>query len=245
MHASSILRLLTITQAAAICVVLMGCRTDETPVPTLAQETARLVSFTTSDSVDIVGRLFGQGRTGVVLAHMFPADQSSWWEFAQVLAELGYTALTFDFRGYGDSGGGKEIKLIGRDVEAAVEFLKEQGISNVFLIGASMGGTAALNVAAGQIQGIAGVVSLSAPVEFKGISLRGEQIKVPTLLMAAQGDASARKNLNSLIDDGIVVGAMETVVYEKSNDHGTNILNGENADTAEEKILSFLEANVP
>ena len=39
------------------------------------------------------------------LAHMYPADQSDWTDFAQVLAAQGYQALTFDFRGFTESEG--------------------------------------------------------------------------------------------------------------------------------------------
>ena len=236
------LRLMAIAPAIIMCLVLLGCGAEATPVP-VPLETSSAVSFSTEDGVEIRGRLFGQGQRGVVLAHMYPADQRSWWEFAQVLAEKGYMTLTFDFRGYGDSGGNKEIKLIDRDVEAALEFLRTQGASTVFLIGASMGGTTALKVAARQT--VAGVVSLSAPVELRGISVKGERVLVPALLMATEGDVSAKRSLESMLDGGIVGELTESVVYEEGDDHGTDILRGKNADGARERILSFLETNVP
>jgi hypothetical protein len=40
------------------------------------------------------GHLYGSGSTGVILAHMYPADQSDWTDFAKVLAAHGYQALT-------------------------------------------------------------------------------------------------------------------------------------------------------
>src|SRR5712664_280032 len=36
------------------------------------------VSFSTSDGVLLRGHLYGHGSVGVILAHMFPADQSDW-----------------------------------------------------------------------------------------------------------------------------------------------------------------------
>jgi hypothetical protein len=36
------------------------------------------VSFTSSDGVLLRGHLYGTGSTGVILAHMYPADQSDW-----------------------------------------------------------------------------------------------------------------------------------------------------------------------
>src|SRR4051794_8081498 len=74
-----------------------------------AQPAGRLpegeVSFETADKVKLSGLVFGRGDTAVILAHMMASEQSAWQPFAQELAEKGYTALTFDFRGNGKSGG--------------------------------------------------------------------------------------------------------------------------------------------
>ena len=230
---------------AAMSLIMAGCGAVSTPIPTPVATSYRAVSFTTQDGVELKGRLFGQGETGVVLAHMFPTDESSWWGFAQILADRGYVALTFNFRGYGEgddkSGGSKEIELIHRDVEAALDFIGDQGASMVFLAGASMGGTASLKVAVRRQ--VAGVVSLSAPAEFKGLTVEGEQVGVPVLLIAARGDRGAKNSLESMIEDGTVGDETERVIYDKGADHGTDILTGENGDAARERILSFLKAN--
>ena len=238
------LSVLLFALAVGLCVMMTACGASNTPVPTPPQDAARPVSFSTEDGLVIHGRLFGQGDIGVALAHMYPADQTSWWQFAELLAKEGYMALAFDFRGYRESGGNRDIGLIDRDVEAALEFLMDQGASTVFLIGASMGGTAALKVAAKKGDAVAGVVSLSAPVEFRGISVKSDRIGVPVLLMATDGDGSAKKNLERMIEDNIVgePPLTETVVYEEGDDHGTDILGGDNAAAATARILGFLKA---
>ena len=237
--------LLVTAGVAVVCLALGGCG-GATPVPAPPPQAARPISFTTDDGLEIKGQLFGQGHTGLILAHMFPSDQTSWWEFAEVLAEKGYIALTFNFRGYGEgaskSGGDKEISLIDRDLEAALAFLKGQGASSMFLVGASMGGTVSLKVATRQP--VDGVISLSSPVEFKGISLKGMRVLTPVLLMATQGDKSARRSLESMVEDGIVGEQAETVIFDKGSDHSTDILKGKNAAAARERILSFIEAHV-
>ena len=93
---------------AAAVVVLAACNQTEA-IRKQALEESTPVTFDSTDGVQLAGRLFGpeHPRTGVVLAHMLPADQSSWFEFADVLAGNGYGVLTFDFRGYcpgGDAG---------------------------------------------------------------------------------------------------------------------------------------------
>ena len=241
------LRIIAIAHAVAICLLAAGCGKQSTPVPTPPSETAREVSFTTQDGVELQGRLFGRGETGVVLSHMFPSDQSSWWEFAEVLADRGYMALTFNFRGYGEgtgkSAGGKEIERIDQDVQAAMEFLTREGATRVYLMGASMGGTASLKVAAGE--DVAGVVSLSAPIEFKGLSVREVRVESPVLLMATNGDPGAKNNLESMLEDGMVGDQAEHVIYLEGGDHGTHILQGENRDAATDRIFTFLEAYGP
>ena len=87
------------------------------------------ITFEASDGVTLDGRLFGpdEGSAGVVLAHMFPSDQSAWFAFADRLGQRGYRVLTFNFRGYcpgGDAGcsqGEKSIPAIWQDVEGAIE----------------------------------------------------------------------------------------------------------------------------
>ena len=223
-----------------------ACDGEDTPIPSL-DGSSRSVSFLTSDGVELQGRLFGEGEIGVVLAHMYPADQTSWWYLAQHLGDNGYAALTFNFRGYGEgadrSGGSKEFEVIDRDVEAALEFLLDQGVSASFLLGASMGGTASLKVAAQR--DVAGVVSLSAPVEFRGISVEGEQAKGPVLLMSSRGDSSARNNLETMMASGTAGQNPENVVFEEGNDHGTNIFNGVNKEAAKQRIMEFLKAHRP
>ena len=223
---------------------LAGCGEEVTPIP-VPVETSEAVSFTTQDGVELKGRLFGRSATGVVLSHMFPSDQRSWWSFAQLLSDNGFMTLTFNFRGYGEaderSEDGKDIELIDRDVEAALEFLEKQGASTVFLVGASMGGTASLIVA--ERREVAGVVSLSSPVDFHGLKLKEVRVRIPALLLVTRGDVAAKNNLKTMTDEGIVGPRSEGVVYEEGNDHGTDILTGKNGDDARKRILAFLEAS--
>ena len=67
---------------AALLLLTVACHTND--VTATAVGASRGVSFPSSDGVQLSGRLFGpdSATTGVVLAHMLPADQSSWYEFA-------------------------------------------------------------------------------------------------------------------------------------------------------------------
>src|SRR5688572_13482413 len=139
------------------------------------------------------GRVFGDGQTGVILAHMRPADQASWYPFATELARTGdYTVLTFDFRGYGESTGEKQFDRIDTDLEAAYRYMSDDlGVDDVFVVGASMGGTAAL--VAGPRLDAAGIVSISSPSQFPEIDaeLTVGDITSPKLFITSEDDVPA------------------------------------------------------
>jgi pimeloyl-ACP methyl ester carboxylesterase len=198
--------------------------------------TSTPVSFTTEDDLTIKGRLFGSGETAAVFAHMYPNDQQAWWGFASEVAGQGHAALTFDFRGYGETGGSKDIAHIDRDLAAAVRYLREHGYQRVILVGASMGGTAALKVAArDEFKGlVAGVVAVSAPQAFQGLVARDDvaNIKVPMLFVASQDDGVAFESLEAFYDKA--TGPKQQQVYS-GDAHGTGLLQSEHA--AEFKVL--------
>ena len=161
----------------AIAIVLLGAialaACGEPPPPDLSG--SRPVTFESRDGVRLEGRLFGHGSTAVVLSHMRPADQRSWFEFANRLADEGYLVLTYDFRGYcpgGDGGcsqGELQISAIWQDVLGAMDLVRSQGATTVALVGASMGGTASLVAAAQEGVDVAAVVTLSAPRSIEGL----------------------------------------------------------------------------
>ena len=96
MIATALTRVRPIWLVVALALMLPTCGRGDHNADTPG---SRAVSFESSDGVELDGRLFGEGGTGVVLAHMRPADQRSWYAFARRLADQGYLVLTFDFRG--------------------------------------------------------------------------------------------------------------------------------------------------
>ena len=126
--------------AAVIGLILAACGGGEKEAhPTPDSGVSQAMSFQTADGVTIRGHLFGDGEKLVILAHMRPSDQTSWFGFADELTKAGYSALTFDFRGYGESEGSQELEKIDLDVEAAIETMRDKGYGSIYLVGASMG----------------------------------------------------------------------------------------------------------
>lgn len=211
-------------------------RSDAVTIETTTSSTlaAQDIVFTTADGLSLEGRRVGTGDLWVVLAHMRPADMGSWASFADEVAAAGATALTFNFRGYGDSdGSGFDVET---DVLAAIDYAISQGAAGVSLVGASMGGTGA--VAAAATRPVLRVATLSAPAAFEGSDAlaAAPRVAVPLLAVAAESDSPYADHARMLVD---AVGADHGELLILSGAaHGTNLF-GTHSDLAE-RLLDFL-----
>jgi pimeloyl-ACP methyl ester carboxylesterase len=188
-------RLPILVAAVAVALSAAGCDlavapgtpTPAPPTPTPTEAPPGPVRFMTSDGIELEGEIFGSGPKAVVLAHMRPADMTSWVPMAEVLADNGYRALVFNFRGYGNSGGsGFAVDV---DVRAAIDFMAAQGATGVALAGASMGATGSIAAAEGHPI-VRGIFALSPPYEFEGVDAQvaGREVEVPILIIVADRD---------------------------------------------------------
>jgi pimeloyl-ACP methyl ester carboxylesterase len=212
---------------------------------------SRAVSFRSSDGVRLSGRLFGDGSVGVVLSHMLPADQTSWWDFASDLADRGYTALTYDFRGYcpgGDAGcsaGTRDIAAIWQDVLGAIDEVRSAGTTRVALIGASMGGTASLVAASKPGVDVQAVITLSAPTSIEGLVADPDTLATVTaakLFIAGSGDAQAADAAQALFGSSPQPKRVDILT---SNDHGTDLLTGNQSGIVRTTMLDYLQEYAP
>ena len=160
---------------------------------------ATLVRFQAADGTSLDGVLVGSGPAGVVLVHQYPSDLCGFWPFADYLAKRGLRAFAIDLRCFGRSAcpEGEARGRVVDDLDAAVAELRRRGASRVGLVGASMGGAAAL-IAGTRIQpSVAAVVSLSGEADptslVGGISLNAGavvgKLMVPTMFVVATNDS--------------------------------------------------------
>jgi pimeloyl-ACP methyl ester carboxylesterase len=189
-------------------------------VPGSDQPAEELVRFTTPDGEELEGTVHGEGPIGIVLAHMRGRDRSTWTSFARAAATEGHQVLRFDFRGYGGSSGEADTQL-DVDLIAAVSFLANRGVSDVVVMGASMGATATVNVAA-QID-LAAAVSLSAPADFQGLAALAvaAQVNEPLLVIAAEND---QPYAGAAVEFDAAAPASQLQIFS-GNAHGTNLFN--------------------
>ncbi|MEE8337049.1 MAG: alpha/beta fold hydrolase [Dehalococcoidia bacterium] len=212
--------------AVVVAALLAACGGgDRSPAPVVAGATVE--SIETADGLRLDARLFDAGPERlVVLLHMFPADQQSWASFASELQASGQaSALTLDFRGYGASEGPKDVGKIDRDVRAALAFARGRGYEQVALVGASMGGTAAIVVAAAEP--VAGLITLSAPSEFRGLDAAAvvAEVDAPLVVFASRGDTAAAHALGEFVELAGLPEPDRARLWE-GRDHGTDLLDG-------------------
>jgi len=191
----------------------------------------------TTEGLELEAKAWGTGTSYVVLAHMRPADMTSWFEFARLLADEGYTAVAFNFRGYGESEGEEGEFAVADDVRGAVAAALADGADEVFVIGASMGGTGAVAAAAGD--GVAGTVTLSAPAEFEDVNATdfSPYVTGALLLIAADEDGEAANDALAIASGNVDA---ELLVLPGAQ-HGTNLF-AEHGIEITERILEFLTA---
>jgi dienelactone hydrolase len=223
-----------------ICVLIAGCFT---PAPTRKSQDlgGQHVSFTTSDGVLLRGHLYGSGATGVILAHMYPADQSDWTDFAQVLAAHGYQALTFDFRGFTESEGTSGTEFAGTDLLAAYQFMSPR-VSRIFIAGASLGAEAAILIAARE--DVAGIILISVPTSFGGITVTESirHVRAPILFVTSAGDPLVGGQPEILYREAQ---APKSMTVYPGRAHGTAILFGPHGPELQALMLRFLAGNQP
>jgi pimeloyl-ACP methyl ester carboxylesterase len=239
-------RIPTLALVVPILVASSACARNEAKERAADLAASRAVTFESSDGVKLAGRIFGDGSVGVVLSHMLPADQQSWWDFARELADEGYLVLTYDFRGYcpggaaGCSAGDRDIAAIWQDVLGGIDEVRSEGAVRVVLVGASMGGTASLVAASKPGVDVEAVITLSAPTSIEGLVADPgtlASVGAAKLFIAGLGDAQAADAAQQLWATAPQPKRVEVLT---SDDHGTDLLTGNQSGRIRTLILTFL-----
>jgi len=118
------------------------------------------ITFQSQDGLTLVGVWHMpkmKTSTAIILAHGITVDKDEdgiFIKLAQTLEKNGYAVFRFDFRGHGESEGKSiDLTIAGEilDLKAAVQEVKNEGYTEIGLLGASFGGgSAALYAASNQ-----------------------------------------------------------------------------------------------
>ena len=131
-----------------------------------------------SDGIDLRSYLAvpegGVGSMGLVLCHGYPQASreaaSAGLRYAEladrISDQVGMAVLTFNFRGTGQSEGDFSIGGWAKDLDSAIEHLRdEEGVAEIWLAGFGVGGSVAIHKAATDST-VKGVAAFSARAQF-------------------------------------------------------------------------------
>lgn len=171
------------------------------------------VSFSADDGFVLVGSLWKNPSTSkpsLILVHQFNRDRHTFDALAQDAFSRGYTVLSFDVRGFGESVvknnarvaftslTEKDYQHIAHDILSAQNFLR---VERVLMVGASIGANAALNFGV-LSPSAAGLVLLSPGENFKGIDTFSPAKKntVPFLVVSSTEDQYSNESSQRIFD---------------------------------------------
>lgn len=182
----------------------------------------------TSDGKKITATFYRGGGNGVVLLHMLGRDRNDWDNFAKILQSLNYSVVAIDLRGHGESEGNwqnfseEDFRDMVFDVESAVSYLNEKGISNLTIMGASIGANIALNYVADR--NINNVILLSPGLNYKGVNTE-ESIKKyeGRILIVTSKNDKYSYNSSTILFKEAKTKQKQLKIYEGSA-HGTEML---------------------
>jgi alpha-beta hydrolase superfamily lysophospholipase len=209
------------------------------PTPVPAPQTT---TFTTPDGATLEGTLYGSGGTVVVFSVMGNCKRG-WEEMADLVAQNGLMALTYQWRDCGERGPISEAELFKNfvnDARGAINFVRAQGADEIILAGASLGGLASAKLA---IESQAsGLIVFASPLEVSRWDFKIEpedlDTDIPKLFLTAENDAvvfsAATRKLYDLSAE-----PKEWQTYP-GYEHGTDLFDEENGEEIQERILEFI-----
>ncbi len=229
------------TGRVATTQTVMPTMTPATPTATPVVAT-RAVHFPSDSGAQLIGTLYGQGKTAIIFANQTDSYQEAWKPLAQSFAAKGYMTVTFEYEGLHGSGGDRFSSPYARNVVSAVAFAKTQGATRVVLVGASIGGLAVI-AAATRTNALA-VVSLSAPTDWSGVGTGDDFLKdmhMPKLFAAAERDDAA-DSVRHLYDVALEPKQLQMYVGAA---HGVELLNQSDEGPFNRLVLTFIQTNAP
>jgi pimeloyl-ACP methyl ester carboxylesterase len=162
----------------------------------------RTLRLPNTAGLDIAAVEFGEGLKGVILAHQSDASMCQWLPYATVLAQEGYRVVAFDFAGFGASSPTPTRTYLD-DIRTVVDYLRDQRVPRVVLVGASMGATMSIVAAAAITPPIDGVVAISPPRIFDGVDAERAvpQLRTPAMYVAGSDDGDYEVYARDLNDE--------------------------------------------
>ncbi|MDP9253126.1 MAG: alpha/beta fold hydrolase [Chloroflexota bacterium] len=198
-----------------------------------------------SEGETLLGDLYGAlpSRRAAILVHGQQWDASGWRDVAQRFVARGVPALALNLRGY-DGSSGKTNDFAPpapwspvADLRAAKALLRDRGVSEIALVGASMGGHAIL--ASSFEADVECIVSVSAPVVAVSDDL-SRRVTGRKLFVYADGDRAAPHVLHAFD----VVSRPKTLLMFGGSEHSRAMFAAPYGAEAIDAIIGFVARGI-
>ena len=167
-----------------------------------------------------------------------------WEETADLVAQHGMVALTYQWRGCRGSGtvDNNEIKKFVDDLGGAIQFMRSQGAQKIILVGASLGGVASAKLAAESKA--SGLIVIASPSEIPdwGFKIESADMNtdIPKLFITAENDDTVPASKTRALYD-LAAEPKEWQTYPGTA-HGTDLFETESKEDLQKRILNFILA---
>ncbi len=198
-----------------------------------------------SEGETLLGDLYGAlpSRRAAILVHGQQWDASGWRDISQRFVARGVPALALNLRGY-DGSSGKTNDFAPpapwspvADLRAAKAMLRDRGVSEIALVGASMGGHAIL--ASSFEADVECIVSVSAPVVAVTDDL-SRRVTGRKLFVCADGDRAAPHVLHAFD----VVSRPKTLLMFGGSEHSRAMFAAPYGAEAIDAIIDFVARGI-
>jgi len=202
---------------------------------------SQTITFSTPDGATIEGMLYGSGDTVVIFSVMGDCKRG-WEDMADIVAQNGMTALTYQWRGCRDSGSVDEVEIqkFVDDLRGAIDFMRAQGAKKIILAGASLGGCASAKLTVeSQADGL--IVIASPPsISQWGFEIESPDLNtdIPKLFITAENDDTVPADATRELFD-LAAEPKEWQIYPGTA-HGTDLFEGESGAELQQRILDFI-----
>jgi pimeloyl-ACP methyl ester carboxylesterase len=222
-------RLLTLASAFVLTTILSACN-EASQEPTAATGNAALApgeqAFTTRDGNRMPYTVAGAGDVTIVLVHCWMCDRTFWSEQVPVLAPQ-YRTIAVDLPGHGDATAERDnwtVSGFGDDVAGLLESLE---LSNVVLVGHSMGGPVSLRTAALAGDRVRGVVAVDT-LHDADFDFSGEQVEAFMAAFESNFVGTCREFVRQMFPeegvDAIMNRVRETSCSEQRAEAGSGLM---------------------
>jgi pimeloyl-ACP methyl ester carboxylesterase len=205
------------------------------------------------DGLKLVGDFYtaanssGVSKPAVLLLHIIGSDRHSWQALIPSLLDAGYSVLTVDLRGFGDTGGEINWGAATKDVQTWLDWLRKQPEVRpdaVSITGGSIGANLALIGCANDPDCVT-AIALSPGLVYYSLKPDINQLKTRSaFLVASQNDLYPADSVKQMV--GSASGDIGARIYPGTA-HGTHLFEGSDKvrDGLIATIINWLDEHTP